>query len=768
MRFLVFLFLTICYIPSAAALELSAGWSVCFAPSAAPPVVRTAAQVLAEEVERRSRFLLPVEESLACRADSVQLRIQESGGALPAEGFRVETAGRGIRITGADGRGVLFGVGWLLRQANYRTGSLLLPDRLAVTSSPAYPIRGHQLGYRNRANSWDAWTYEQYERYIRELAVFGANSIENIPFEDTTQAPLMRYSREEMNLFLSQVCDRYAMDYWVWTPAEFDLAKKDLRDKEVEKHTAFYRQCRRLNGIFFPGGDPGSNHPRDVFPFLAELAPHLKRYHPRAKIWVSLQGFEKEAVSYSLDWIRKNQPDWLGGLVNGPSSPSIQEERAALPGKYGVRSYPDITHTVRCQFPVPWWDPAFALTQGRETINPRPVQSALLHNAFAPYTVGFLSYSDGVHDDVNKAVWSQAAWNPGRDVREILVEYARFFFQEDVAEEAADGILALEKNWEGPLALNGSVPATLRLWQDLERRAPQLRSSWRWQMCLVRAYYDAHLQARLRFERRQEERANEILLRAGSGISAGEAMQSALAALRLPHPDPAVAQWGARIAALYEDLFQSIQLQSSVPRYKASGYERGCSLDFLDYPMNNRWWLEDQFQALAPGMEEKEKVSRLHRLARWEDPGPGGFYDQLGHIGYSPHVRRGEGLNTDPNMERNPNPGYWWWDNGRSRQRLSFLTTMDWPLALVYEALDPQASYALRLTGYGQALVRADGRLLKPGLYGKEIGEIKEFPVPADLTADGKLVITFDKPTDEGQLNWRKQSRVAEAWLVKP
>ena len=36
---------------------------------------------------------------------------------------------------------------------------------------------------------------------------------------------------------------------------------------------------------------------------------------------------------------------------------SVEALRAAVPERYGVRSYPDITHTVRCQHPVPDWDP---------------------------------------------------------------------------------------------------------------------------------------------------------------------------------------------------------------------------------------------------------------------------------------------------------------------------------------------------------------------------------------------------------------------------
>ena len=154
------------------------------------------------------------------------------------------------------------------------------------------------------------------------------------------------------------------------------------------------------------------------------------------------------------------------------------------------------------------------MTLGREAINPRPVQYAEIHAALAPFTAGFLSYSDGVHDDVNKIVWSGLAWDPDAPVRDILIEYARFFFAPDVAESAADGMLALEKNWIGSLRDNGGVEATLALWEGLERRAPQLEGNWRWQMCLVRAVYDAYTRHRLIHETALEQEANASLAEA--------------------------------------------------------------------------------------------------------------------------------------------------------------------------------------------------------------------------------------------------------------
>ncbi len=89
-------------------------------------------------------------------------------------------------------------------------------------------------------------------------------------------------------------------------------------------------------------------------------------------------------------------------------------------------------------------------------------------------------------------------------------------------------------------------------------------------------------------------------------------------------------------------------------------------------------------------------------------------------------------------------------------------------MGLAYHRLDPAAKYRVRLTGYGQAKLRANGQLLTPTRDAKqEIGEFKEFPLPADLLKDGKLVLTFDPLPEEASLNWRQQSRVSEVWLLR-
>ena len=99
----------------------------------------------------------------------------------------------------------------------------------------------------------------------------------------------------------------------------------------------------------------------------------LHRYHPKAQMWVSPQSFNQEWLDEFLEILNSEQPAWLSGVVFGP------QVRISLPScaqrcrrRYPIRHYPDITHSRQSQYPVPDWDVAYAVTEGREVINPRP------------------------------------------------------------------------------------------------------------------------------------------------------------------------------------------------------------------------------------------------------------------------------------------------------------------------------------------------------------------------------------------------------------
>ena len=737
------------------------------------PVKETAVRVLQEEVAQRTSINLQLASKLEnTPVIALATKMDKDINGLPVpfwiggknpwaskpEGFRIfleKKNGKDILwLIGADDRGVIFAIGQFLRTAELAKNKIIFNKTNEIATSPAYPVRGHQLGYRNTANSWDAWTPVQFEKYIRELALFGTNCIENIPFQDGPLGPNMKIPRDVMNTKMSEICNNYGLDYWVWTPADVDLADEAKFKAEVQKHADFYKNCPRIDGVFFPGGDPGSNHPRFVMPFLKEVAAALKKYHPNAGLWISLQGFNDEQVDYFYEYLGKYDPDWLKGVVSGPSSPDLAATRFRLPKKYLHRHYPDLTHTVRCQYPTENWDQAFALTEGREVCNPQPYYYAKIHNRFAPFTDGFLSYSDGVHDDVNKVVWSQMAWNPEKDVRQVMVEYSRLFFGSNVAEAGADGILALERNWVGQVEENGGIETTFAFWQNLESKHPELKGNWRWQQLVMRSYYDTYTKRRKIYEQNLEKEANTIL-EISDNIGSEKAMEEALKTVNKADKEPIATELRQKIVDYCEALFQSIGMQTSVPKYNASGAERGAILDFIDYPLNNRWWLADEFDKIRKMPTEKEKLARLEIIRLWENPGQGSYYDNVSDLSKGTRVKTRTEDATDVA----------WWDNGMSRKRLSTQLFQNFP-KLEYPDLDPNGRYTIRISGFGDALLRVDGQRIEPTVYNKGLEEFKEFQINQKYVSDGKIEVTFDQP-EESHLNWRQQSKVCDIWLLK-
>ena len=92
-------------------------------------------------------------------------------------------------------------------------------------------------------------------------------------------------------------------------------------------------------------------------------------------------------------------------------------------------------------------------------------------------------------------------------------------------------------------------------------------------------------------------------------------MAAAMAVLRRAETEPVRRDLRKRIDELCEALFRSIALQTSMSRYKASGAERGCILDFVDYPLNSRWWLEDEFKAIGAAAVRAGKAGAARTLA---------------------------------------------------------------------------------------------------------------------------------------------------------
>jgi hypothetical protein len=693
----------------------------------------------------------------------------------PSEGYRIEArpdaAPPTVSVTGSDARGVLFGVGRLLRALRMTKGRITLSSSFAVRSAPRYLIRGHQLGYRPKTNSYDAWSLSMWEQYIRDLAVFGANAIELIPprSDDDADSPHFPLPPMETMIGMSRILDEYGLDVWIWQPAmDSNYGDPQTVEFALSEWGETFRQLSRVDAVFVPGGDPGHTPPDLLMALLERQSEILSRYHPRARIWVSPQGFTQAWLDEFLRILNEERPEWLGGVVYGPQVRiSLKDLRARVPQRYPIRNYPDITHTRQCQYAVPNWDAAFAFTEGREPINPRPLDQVRLFRIMGEDAAGFITYSEGCNDDANKAVWSALGWDPGADVTEILREYGRYYVADGFADDIAQGLLALERNWRGALLTNEGVSVALQQWRAVERAAsPQVKLNWRFQQPLYRAYYDAYLRSRLIYETALEDRAMERL-RDARRIGSLLALSEAEAVLDLALTQPVGADWRARIFELAEALYQSIRMQLSVERYAAIAVERGANLDSVDVPLNNRAWLKARFDEIRAMSAEEERQRGVEAILNWTDPGPGGFYVNLGRPSGNSPPRPEEDLSALASSR----VGFAYPSGGRISWRYFKESLYDRPLELRFSGLDPTARYRLRVT-YGGDNSRARIRLTAG--EGIEIHPFRdkekpirpaEFDLPPEATRSGELALKWEGEPGRGGNG--RGCQASEVWLVK-
>jgi hypothetical protein len=394
-----------------------------------------------------------------------------------------------------------------------------------------------------------------------------------------------------------------------------------------------------------------------------------------------------------------------------------------------------------------------------------------IFNYARPHTSGFITYSEGCHDDVNKVVWSALGWDDKADLREVLRQYGRYFVSPALGDRFADGLLALEKNWVGPARDNAGIDETLGLFQTLEHDAgPSEKLSWRFQQALYRAYYDAYVRARLRHELRATDDAR-AQLRQAKTVGSLQAMSAAEAVLDRSAREALDAGLRARTAELAEALFQSVRAQLSVRKYHAISVGRGASLDTIDVPLSDARWLRSEIAAARKLADEPARLARLNATLEREDPGPGGFYDDLGDPRRQPHLVGGPGWEKDPGYYASPlstisrsgvppvSPRTWW---------TQAQTHYDNPLQLRYTGLDRGATYRVRVV-YGLSegrkvrLTADSGREVHSWLHRPL--EPLEFDVPTAATASGTLTLTWAQERE--QTGAGRGCHVAEVWLLR-
>ena len=445
----------------------------------------SAAKMLADEIERRTRIGIEVvRQKPGGDATSIVIGTGKefgnafSGGPVvpqKADGYAIwvdkSKGGATICLAGYDDRGALYAVGRLLRMLEMGRDTVSVDGGVKVATAPKYALRGHQMGYRAKTNSYDGWTVDMWEQYFRDMIVFGMNAVEIVPpvTDDLLDSPVMPKKPMDIMIAQSKLADDYGLDVWIWYPImEFDVdddeeITPELMEQAIKNRDAVLSKLPRVDAVFVPSGDPDEVHPRYLFPHMKEHKKVLNKYHPNAQMWSSVQNYDDEDATMGwikafYGWLNSGKVDWFDGVVFGPATEiSLREMRRDVPKRFPIRRYPDITHSKSCQYEIDDWDNVWEDTLGREPINPRPRAYAKIFRDLQQYAIGFISYSEGCNDDLNKVVWSCLGWDPEMKVDDILVEYSRYFINKEYEKTFAMGLLGLERNMAGRIEDNDGV-----------------------------------------------------------------------------------------------------------------------------------------------------------------------------------------------------------------------------------------------------------------------------------------------------------------------
>jgi hypothetical protein len=211
-------------------------------------------------------------------------------------------------------------------------------------------------------------------------------------------------------------------------------------------------------------------------------------------------------------------------------------------------------------------------------------------------------------------------------------------------------------------------------------------------------------------------------------------------------------------------------MQLSVERYQAISVDRGANLDTIDMPLNNRPWLKQRFAELRP-QAEVERLKGIDAILHWDDPGPGGFYDDLGDLTRQPHLVRGPGFARDPGFWQSPRVSFGYSPGRRMSWCRHAETLYDAPLVLRYSGLDTHAEYKVRIVYAGESnrtrirLTANDGIEIHPLIPKERPIHPVEFDIPKAATAGGALTLTWS--ADPGRGGNGRGCQVAEVWVMK-
>ncbi len=479
-----------------------------------------------DKLVRRTFAILQDRIQLRCpvqvvesRADAqLILAVDES---LPREAFRIDETGAAVRVSGGSPQGLLYGAGKFLRTSQYE--QTFQPSSWRGLSTPHGSLRGMYF-----AAHFHNWYHRNpgadVVRYMEDLALWGVNAIMvafpmiNLQgWDDPEAGPatdmLRQYAQAAHGLGIQFVT---GVNNTMFIGAPQEIRATRLPDPTHRRgnsghpicpslpdgHAYLMENARQLfvrmqdvglDGVCYWPYDEGGCACEQCMPWGSNGYLKLSRdltqlgrgYFPNLKTILSTWMFDTppEGEWEGLTIALNKDGGWVDYILADAHEdfPRYPLEKG-VPGKLPLLNFPEISMWGNS----PW---------GAYGANPLPARFQRLWDQVKGVVEGGFPYSEGIYEDMNKAIELQFYWNPDQSARETLREYIAYEFGPDAVSDTLTVIDLLENAaacsyQKQPVDVEG-VKQAFTLAESLDARLPEwARQSWRWEILHLRAVLD--------------------------------------------------------------------------------------------------------------------------------------------------------------------------------------------------------------------------------------------------------------------------------------
>jgi hypothetical protein len=480
-------------------------------PPQATPSIRNTARILERQMTQRCDTKVVTSGDGAL---TIELAIEAGIG---AEGFRIVDGPSGsIRVLGNDERGLLYGVGKLLRSSRFDQGGFTA-GRWRGQSVPQGQFRAIYLASHFR-NFYETAPSAEAQAYLEDLALWGFNTIivhfPQFQFRDFNDPGARTLLDQLRGLF--RAAKAAGMDVglveasnqgFASTPKEFLAqpvpdgwgrrgslgvnlcpAKPPARRLLLDNWSALFDQFgdTGLDWVVSWPYDEGGCGCSQCWPWgvrghveLSKAISQLaRRKFPRCRFVLSTWVYDSPPADEwpGLANVLADDHRWLDYLMADAHEdfPRYPLDNP-VPGGLPLLNFPEISMWGRS----PW---------GGYGATPLPARFQRLWDQVKQKVRGGMPYSEGIYEDINKAIYGQFYWDKDRAALATVREYIAFEYSPDVVEDVLAAINLLEETHTK--LSEKSVKARELLQQADVRLTPQARKSWRWRILYLRGVVD--------------------------------------------------------------------------------------------------------------------------------------------------------------------------------------------------------------------------------------------------------------------------------------